>query len=390
MSLSSPFGQPHFPISFIDLPAQQRTIRTQIDAAIKKVLDHGIYIMGPEVAELETELSRFCGAKYTLSCSNGTDALGLGLMAYGVKSGDAVFVPSFTFAATAEVVLWMGATPLFVDCLEDTYTIDPVGLEQAILRARELGLNPAGIIPVDLFGQPADYEAIQTIAETHQLWVMADAAQSFGASYNGRPVGTMGDLTTTSFFPAKPLGCYGDGGAVFTDREDLIVLLRSLRVHGQGSDKYDNIHIGINGRLDTLQAAILLEKIKVFRHELSERQKVADFYTSALKDIVVTPYLREGSTSSWAQYTVQLSQQACRTSVMKKLHDVGIPTVIYYPKPLHLQTAYRECPTGTGGGLPVCERLAHQVMSLPMSGYIMPETLAYIAEHVYRCVKEGQ
>lgn len=385
----APLVQPDHPIAFIDLAAQQRAIRPQIDAAIQKVLDHGTYIMGPEVAELETVLSRFCGAKYTLSCSNGTDALGLGLMAYGVKAGDAVFVPSFTFAATAEVVLWMGATPVFVDCLEDTYTIDPVGLDQAILKARALGLNPVGIIPVDLFGQPAEYEAIQAIADEHHLWVMADAAQSFGASFKGRHVGTMGDLTTTSFFPAKPLGCYGDGGAVFTDREDLIDLLRSLRVHGQGSDKYDNIHVGINGRLDTLQAAILLEKIKIFPKELAERQKVADFYTAALKDIVVTPCLREGATSSWAQYTIQLPEGVCRTSLIKKLQGVGIPAVIYYQKPLHLQTAYRACPTGTGGPLPVCERLAHTVLSLPMSGYVLPDALAYITEHVYRFVKEA-
>lgn len=357
-------------LPFIDLQTQLERIRPQIDAAIQRVLDHGHFIMGPEVADLEIQLAKFCGVKHALTCSNGTDALGLGLRAKGVQAGDAIFVPSFTFAATAEVVTWFGATPIFIDSCLDTYNLDPQSLDQGIAQARKLKLNPVGIIPVDLFGQPADYDAIQAIANEHGLWIMADGAQSFGASYKDRKVGNIGDLATTSFFPAKPLGCYGDGGAIFTNDDALASTIKSLRVHGQGADKYDNVRIGMNGRLDTLQAAVLLEKLKIFPEELRARQKTAEAYTAGLADLVETPLLLSNTTSAWAQYTVKLPTHLDRAQIMGQLKAAGVPTMIYYIKPLHLQTAYKVFPTATGGALPCCEQLASSVLSLPMSGYV--------------------
>ena len=370
------------PIEFIDLKTQQAQIRSQIDQAIQKVLNHGIYIMGPEVKQFEADMSEFCGAKHSISCANGTDALGLGLMAKGIKPGDAIFVPSFTFAATAEVVAWMGATAVFIDSLLDTFNIDPESLKQGILLAKKLGLNPCGIIPVDLFGQPTDYEKIETIANEHNLWIMADGAQSFGAYYQGRRVGNIGDMATTSFFPAKPLGCYGDGGAIFTNDDDLAAKIKSLRVHGQGTDKYDNVRIGMNGRLDTIQAAILIEKLKIFENELDARQIVADRYTQGLKDVVQTPVLMDKTTSAWAQYTLVLPETVNRDKLMQELKTEGIPTFVYYIKPLHLQTAYKHCPTASGGSLPVCENLADRVLSLPMHPYLEESVQTRIIETV--------
>ena len=366
-------------MQFIDLKSQLECIRPEIDAAIKRVLDHGAFIMGPEVCELEKQLAALCGVKHALTCANGTDALGLGLMAKNVGPGDAVFVPSFTFAATAEVVAWIGATPIFIDSLKDTYNMDPKSLDQGIQRAQILGLKPVGIIPVDLFGQPADYDTIQRIADEHRLWIMADAAQSFGASYKNRKVGNIGDIAITSFFPAKPLGCYGDGGAIFTNNDELATIIKSLRVHGQGTDKYDNVRIGMNGRLDTIQAAILIEKLKIFPDELIARQKAADTYNESLKDVVKPPYILDGATSTWAQYTVRLPHPIDRTRLIAGLKEAGIPTMVYYIKPLHLQTAYRHYPTATGGSLPVCESLANEVLSLPMSGYIKEDQAQSIA-----------
>ncbi len=370
------------PIEFIDLKTQQAQIRSQIDQAIQKVLNHGIYIMGPEVKQFEADMSEFCGAKHSISCANGTDALGLGLMAKGIKPGDAIFVPSFTFAATAEVVAWMGATAVFIDSLLDTFNIDPESLKQGILLAKKLGLNPCGIIPVDLFGQPTDYEKIETIANEHNLWIMADGAQSFGAYYQGRRVGNIGDMATTSFFPAKPLGCYGDGGAIFTNDDDLAAKIKSLRVHGQGTDKYDNVRIGMNGRLDTIQAAILIEKLKIFENELDARQIVADRYTQGLKDVVQTPVLMDKTTSAWAQYTLVLPETVNRDQLMQELKTEGIPTFVYYIKPLHLQTAYKHFPTASGGSLPVCENLADRVLSLPMHPYLEESVQTRIIETV--------
>lgn len=374
-------------IPFIDLKAQQVRIRLELDAAIKRVLDHGIYIMGPEVYELEKQLAEFCGVKHAITCANGTDALGLGLMAKNVKPGDAIFVPSFTFAATAEVVAWMGATPIFIDSLEDTYNIDPKSLQQGIQTAKKQGLKPVGIIPVDLFGQPADYDAIQTIADEHSLWVIADGAQSFGASHKGRKVGNIGDMATTSFFPAKPLGCYGDGGAIFTNDDELASIIKSLRVHGQGSDKYDNVRIGMNGRLDTLQAAILIEKLKIFPEELIARQKTADAYNDALKDVVKIPFVIKDTTSTWAQYTIRLPKHIDRNKLMSDLKEAGVPAMVYYVKPLHLQTAYKHYPTATESALSVCEALANEVLSLPMSGYVNDEEINQIVNAVENGLK---
>lgn len=367
-------------IPFIDLTAQLQRIRPEIDAAIQRVLDHGRFIMGPEVYELEKQLAAFCGAKHAITCANGTDALGLGLMAKRIGPGDAVFVPSFTFAATAEVVAWMGATPVFIDSLSDTYNMAPQSLEEGIQRARKLGLTPTGIIPVDLFGQPADYDTIQAIADTHNLWIMADAAQSFGASYKGHRVGSIGDMATTSFFPAKPLGCYGDGGAVFTNDDELAEVLKSLRVHGQGADKYDNVRVGMNARLDTIQAAILLEKLKIFPEELIARQKTANAYHEIFKDTVHIPYVIDGATSAWAQYTVRLPEHMNRSQIMSRFKEANIPTMIYYVKPLHLQTAYQHYPTATGGALPICEMLANAVLSFPMSGYVTEASIQMISQ----------
>lgn len=374
----------HKAIQFIDLQAQQEAIRPLLNEALMKVLDHGHYIMGPEVQAFESDLSAFCGAKYVLSCANGTDALGLYLMAKNVGPGDAVFVPTFTFAATAEVVSWMGATPVFIDVLDDTYNIDPQSLEKGIEVAKKLGLKLSGVIPVDLFGLPADYDKIQDIANQYDMWVMADAAQGFGGAYKDRKVGTLGNATTTSFFPAKPLGCYGDGGAVFTDDEETYSILKSLRVHGQGSDKYDNVRIGMNARLDTLQAAILIEKLKIFPQEIEARNRIAKAYTDALKDLVKTPCVPEGYTSVWAQYTLDLEGRD-RAKIMQSMKEAGIPTMIYYVKPLHLQTAYKHYPRAEET-LEVSERLANNVMSLPMHPYLANKDQGVIVESLIKLV----
>jgi dTDP-4-amino-4,6-dideoxygalactose transaminase len=353
-------------IEFIDLRAQRRRLGEKVDQAVARVIDHGRYILGPEVTELEAQLAAFCGAKHAISCGNGTDALALVLMAQGSRPGDAIFVPSFTFCATAEVVAWLGATPVFVDVLPDTYNMDPLSLQVAIETAREMGLKPAGVIPVDLFGQPADYDALLPIAQAHKLWVLSDAAQSFGASYKGTPVGTFGLATSTSFFPAKPLGCYGDGGAIFTEDDHLTEVLKSLRVHGQGVDKYDNVRIGMNGRLDTIQAAILIEKLAIFPDEIVARNRIAKRYNELLGDVAHVPFVRDDSNSVWAQYTIELDR---RDEAAAALKDAGVPTAIYYPKPLHRQTAYSRFPTAKGG-LPVSDALSQRVLSLPMHPYL--------------------
>ncbi len=372
------------PIAFIDLQAQRNRLGNRIDQAIGRVLEHGRFIMGPEVRTLEERLAAFAGVKHVVTCASGTDALQLPLMAWGVGPGDAVFVPAFTFAATAEVVALVGATPVFVDVLEDSFNMDPASLEAAIASlAAEGRLKPAAVIPVDLFGQPADYDALLPLAESHDLRLLADAAQSFGSSYRGKRAGSIGDAAATSFFPAKPLGCYGDGGAVFTDDDDVAATLRSLRVHGQGTDKYDNVRIGVNGRLDTVQAAILLEKLGIFEDEIEARQRVADGYAAALGDIVETPVAPVGTTSAWAQYTVKLDT---RDDVAARLKAAGIPTAIYYPRPLHFQTAYRDYPIGPQG-LPVSEALAKRVLSLPMHPYMDDATLRRIATSVTAVVQ---
>ncbi|WP_428558421.1 DegT/DnrJ/EryC1/StrS family aminotransferase [Pseudolabrys sp.] len=360
--------KPAAPLPFIDLAAQQRRIAPQVEEAIARVLAHGQYIMGPEVIALEKALSEFCGAGHVISCGNGTIALELVLRAKGVKAGDAVLCPSFTFAATAEVVALVGATPIFVDVHGDTFNLDAAGLESGLATAKKLGLKPVGVIPVDLFGHPAEYQDIEPWCNAHGLWLLTDAAQSFGARYHDRKVGTIGLATTTSFFPAKPLGCYGDGGAIFTDDADLAAVIRSLRVHGQGTDKYDNVLIGTNGRIDTIQAAVLIEKLKIFPDELEKREMIARRYSDALKDAAAVPSTAQGCTSAWAQYTIKVPA-AKRDALAAALRAQGVPTAIYYPKPLHQQTAYRNFPVA-GNGLPVSDVIAHEVISLPMHPYL--------------------
>jgi dTDP-4-amino-4,6-dideoxygalactose transaminase len=366
-------------IPFIDLAAQRRRLGTRIDAAIGRVLEHGRFILGPEVTELETALAGFCGARYCISCASGTDALALVLMARDIKPGDAVFVPAFTFVATAEVVVWLGATPVFVDVLPDTFNMDPRSLEAAIADAPGRGLVPKAVIPVDLFGQPADYPSLQPLAEAHNLFILADAAQSFGATLGGRRVGTFGGATATSFFPAKPLGCYGDGGAVLTDDGELAAVLRSLRVHGQGASQYDNVRIGMNGRMDTLQAAILIEKLGIFEDEILARQRIARRYNDAFRHVAQVPVLLESASSVWAQYTIVLDN---RDVIAAACNAAGIPTAIYYPRPLSKQTGYRQFPTAPGG-VPVSEDLAGKVLSLPMHPYLDDAT----QDHIIRTVR---
>jgi dTDP-4-amino-4,6-dideoxygalactose transaminase len=370
------------PIPFIDLGAQRRRLGPAIDEAVLRVVHHGAYILGPEVAQLEADLSAFCGAKHVVSCANGTDALALVLMAKELKAGQAVLCPSFTFAATAEVIAWFGATPIFVDVLEDTFNMDPRSLEAGIRTARELRLEPVGVMPVDLFGQAADYDAIAPICEREGLWMLCDAAQSFGGSYKGRRLGTFGLATSTSFFPAKPLGCYGDGGAIFTDDAELAAVIRSLRVHGQGADKYDNVRIGMNGRLDTIQAAVLIEKLRIFDEEIALRNAVADRYAAALGDVAAVPAKPGDGVSTWAQYTIRVPA-ARRDALGPALKAQGIPTAIYYPKPVHRQTAYREFPVA-GNGLPVSDLLATEVIALPMHPYLDEDTQSRIVDAVKR------
>lgn len=372
-------------VPFIDLAAQRRRLGERIDHAVARVLEHAQFIMGPEVTRLEADLGAFCGAGHVISCANGTDALGLVLMAKGLGAGDAVLCPTFTFAATAEVIAWFGATPVFVDALADTFDLDPQSLEHGIATARQHGLRPVGVISVDLFGQPADYDAIEPICSRHGLWLLDDAAQSFGAAYRGRSLGTIGSATATSFFPAKPLGCYGDGGAIFTDDAELAALIRSLRVHGEGADKYDNVRIGINGRLDTVQAAVLIEKLKIFPEEIVRRGAIAARYSEALADVALPPPVRDGSTSVWAQYTIKVDPGK-RAALAAGLKAEGIPTAIYYPRPVHRQTAYRDFPVA-GNGLPVAEAIAAQVISLPMHPYLEPELQDRIIRTVRRLLQ---
>lgn len=356
---------------FIDLAAQRARISDRIDAAVRKVVASGAYVMGPEVFELEKQLAAFCGAKHCVSCASGTDALTMVLLAKGVGPGVAVLCPSFTFAATAEAVALLGGTPFFVDVQEDTFNMDPASLEAGVAEARAAGLNPVGVIAVDLFGQPADYESIEKICSREKLWLLGDAAQAFGASYRGRKLGTFGLATTTSFFPAKPLGAYGDGGAIFTDDDELAAVLRSVRVHGQGTDKYDNVRIGVTGRLDTIQAAILIEKLAIFADEIVARDEIAARYAAGLREVAIPPAVAPGSQSVWAQYTIRL-KPGQRDGLIAALREAGVPTACYYPVPLHRQTAYRKYPA-VGGKLAVTDRLADEVLSLPMHPYLKPE-----------------
>lgn len=391
-------------MDFIDLKTQQKRIKDTLEANIQRVLVHGHYIMGPEIKELETKLAAYVDVKHAVSCASGTDALLMALMALNIGPGDAVFTTSFTFIATAEVISLLGATPVFVDIDNETFNIDPQKLKQAILaiksddpsihplpspnsklKTQHPTLLPKCIIPVDLFGLPADYDEIGSVAKKYSLAVVEDAAQSFGAEYNGIKSCSFGQIGCTSFFPAKPLGCYGDGGMCFTDDDTLASILRSIRVHGQGSNKYENVRIGINGRLDTLQAAILLAKFEIFPEEVGLRQKIAANYTSLItqNSKLKTQHIPSASKSAWAQYSILADNESKRAALLDKLKEAGIPTAIYYPKPLHLQTAF----AGLGykpGDFPVSEDCANRIFSIPMHPYLLPQDQQRIANMIKR------
>ena len=353
------------PIPFLDLKAQQARIAVDLRRRLDAVLAHCQFVLGPEVAELEAALAKFCGAKYCVAVSSGTDALQIALMAEVIGRGDAVFLPAFTYTATAEVPLVLGATPVFVDVDPRTFQIDPSHLEQRIAEVRAAGvLKPRALIGVDLFGQPADWPALSEIAKREGLFTLDDLAQSFGGSLNGKMLGTQADATATSFFPSKPLGAYGDGGALFTESEERAALFRSLRTHGEGTTRYEVMRTGMNGRLDSMQAAVLLSKLTVFREELEAREKIARYYDSRLGNAVTTPMRVPDSTSAWAIYAILLKDGADRDAVQAKLRADGVPTAIYYPRPLHLQPAYRDA--HDGAALPVSEDLANRILALPI------------------------
>jgi dTDP-4-amino-4,6-dideoxygalactose transaminase len=357
------------PIAFIDLQAQRRRLGAPLDAAIKAAVEGGQWILGPQVAQFEKDIAEWAGVKHAIACANGTDALLLILRAWGVGPGDAVFVPAFTFAASGEVVALAGAVPVFVDVLADTFNMDPASLESAIALVKKDGkLTPKAVMPVDLFGQPADYPALEPIARRENLKMLCDTAQGFGGMLNGKRTGSIGDAAATSFFPAKPLGCYGDGGACFTNDDALKDQLLSLRMHGQGADRYEHVVVGLNSRLDTIQAAILIEKLKIFEDEIEKRNAVAARYDAAFagSNRIKTPVVIPGATSSWAQYTLQVAD---RTRFQAALKEAGVPTAVYYPIPLSKQVAYRHYPSAP---TPVSEALSGHVVSLPMHPYLEP------------------
>lgn len=364
-------------MQFIDLAAQYQHLKQGIDKRIQTVLDQGNYIMGPEVEEFEQQLANYVGVKHAISCANGTDALQLVMMILGVKEGDAVFCPTFTFFATAEVVGYANATPVFVDSDPTTFNICPIDLERRIQSVLAEGkLNPKAVIAVDLFGLPANYPELERIAEKYNLKLVEDAAQGFGGEINGRRAGSFGDIATTSFFPAKPLGCYGDGGAVLTNNDEYASLCRSLRVHGKGKDKYDNVRIGLNSRLDTIQAAILIEKLSAFPDELIKRNEFASLYSNALIGNFNTPVIPQGYLSSWAQYTLT-SPERDDTMALLKAH--GVPTMIYYGTCMHQQTAFNDLGY-RDGDFPIAEALAKQVFSLPMHPYLNHELVGNVVK----------
>ncbi|MEC8131047.1 MAG: DegT/DnrJ/EryC1/StrS aminotransferase family protein [Pseudomonadota bacterium] len=365
-------------IPFIDLGAQQARIRDRINRGIATVLDHGAYIMGPEVKAIETRLAKAAGTRHCISCSSGTDALILALLAHGLSPGQGVIVPSFTFAASAEVMPVLGAVPVFAEVDAATFNLDPSRLDDTLRAGHEADIEIVGIIGVGLFGQPADYNAIQAFASEHGMWVIDDAAQSFGAALNNVPVGRLAETTCTSFFPAKPLGCYGDGGAVFTDDDKKAEIMRSCRIHGMGRTRYENVRIGMTARLDTIQAAVLDAKLDIFEDELVSRQAAAERYAACLSGIVETPLLADGATSTWAQYTVKLPSGTDREAVVTALLEQGVPSAIYYPVPMHEQPPYQHYPA-SASGLQVTADLCKRVLALPMHPYLEDETQQRIA-----------
>lgn len=376
-------------MQFIDLKAQYNHIKEDINENIQVVLESNQYMMGPFVKELEQKLAEYVGVKHCVTCANGTDALQLALMVWDIKAGDAVFLPSFTFYATAEVVSLAGATPIFVDTNPRTFNIDTKKLEKAIIEVQKEGtLVPRVIIPVDLFGQPADFEAIYALAKRYNLLILEDGAQGFGGSIDGKKACSFGDIATTSFFPAKPLGCYGDGGALFTDNDEYYDILISLRVHGKGKFKYDNVRVGLNSRLDTLQAGILLPKLRIFKeHELDNRNTYAQIYSTSLENVVEVPYVPKNMISSWAQYTVLLNSFEEREYLQNKLKERDIPTMIYYPTPLHKQKVY-EAYNFNLSDLNVSEEISQRCLSLPMHPYLDEKKIETICDEIKTVVKE--
>jgi UDP-2-acetamido-2-deoxy-ribo-hexuluronate aminotransferase len=370
-------------LEFIDLKAQRAYLGDRIENSVSAVMDHGKFIMGPEVAQFEKQLAAFGSAEYALCCGNGTDALFLPFLAWSIGNGDAVFCPSFTFAATAEMVALAGATPIFIDVDAKSFNIDTQNLRSAIeATLLDSSLTPKAVIAVDLFGRPADYAELRTICDEFGLKLISDAAQGFGATVDGNHSSKFADCVTTSFFPAKPLGCYGDGGAILTNDGDLATVINSLRVHGQGEDKYDNVRIGTNSRLDTIQAAILIEKLAIFGEEIEKRMAIASRYSEGLADIVAIPETPEGHVLTWAQYTICTDN---RDALQKGLGDNGIPSVVYYAKPLHLQSAYCGFPVA-GNGLPVTESLPGRVLSIPMHPYLEKDAQDFIISTIRNLV----
>lgn len=370
-------------MEFRDLKKQYQVLKSDIDQAVLDVMQSGAFIMGKPVKELEAQLAEYVGVKHCISCANGTDALTLAMKVWGIKPSDAVFVPDFTFFSSAEIVSFEGATPVFVDVDKDTFNIDAEDLERVIEKTLKEGkLTPKAIVTVDLYGLPANYPAVRKIADKYGLYILEDAAQGFGGAINGKRACSFGDISTTSFFPAKPLGCYGDGGAVFTDNDEWAALADSYRVHGKGTFKYDNVRIGMNSRLDTIQAAILQIKLKAFAdYELDAVNKAAKMYTERLKNFVKIPSIPEGFLSSWAQYTIQLSSKEVRDLLQTKLKEQGIPTMVYYPTPMHAQTAYKEldCPVDC---CPNAQQLCGTVLSLPMHPYITEEIINQVCNTI--------
>ena len=376
-------------IPFIDLKAQQERIRDDVDQRIAAVLNHGAYIMGPEVTELETELGKWAQTKHVISCSSGTDALILALLGKKLRPGQGVICPSFTFAATAESLAVLGASPVFADVDPHSFNLDPRNLSAALQAGTDAGIDVVGIMPVGLFGMPADMRAIRDFAQKKGLWIIDDAAQSFGAHYQDIPVGKLADVTCTSFFPAKPLGCYGDGGALFTDDDEVADIARSCRVHGMGETKYHNDRIGMTARLDTMQAAILLSKLSIFKDELARRQAVADHYQARLAEHVITPRLSQDATSSWAQYTIKLPQHIERQKVQDYLLSQNVPTMVYYPIPMHKQKPYQRYPVANQE-LAITDTLCDIVLALPMHPYLQEEQIESICAALISAVSNAE
>ena len=374
-------------MEFINLKKQFKIIENKINSNISKVLNHGKYIMGPEINELESKLAEYVNVKHAISCSSGTDALLLPLMAKGIGPGDAVITVSFTFVSTAEVISLLGATPIFTDINGCSFNMSSSKINDSIEFAKKNNLNPKAIIPVDLFGQPANYDKINEIAKSHDMWVLEDLAQGFGSSQNGKKSGSLTLCGATSFFPAKPLGCYGDGGAIFTNDDELADVIKSIRVHGKGSDKYDNVRIGVNGRLDTIQAAILLAKLEIFDDEIKSRNQIAKMYNKHLSEVLITPYVRPNNISAWAQYSVLAKNEREREIIQAYLKDNGVPTAIYYPTPLHKQTAYKYLGQ-SGRGLNISEEVSKRIFSLPMHPYIDEKSILKITNLIKKVLKK--